>query len=439
MTFGNGPAGRYRNWLGGRYGRVDPLGPGYRTLRPAAFGSRPRSLLARAADRGSPLRQLDWVLLGTVLGLTVLSVLLVWSATRAQAVATGGDPNGYLKRQIPQLVIGLVLLGGVSMLDYRMLRAYAPIAYGLTCLGLVVVLTPLGSTVNGARSWLSVPGAFQLEPSEFAKIALILIVALVLAELREGEAVPRGRDLGMALGVAAPSLVLVMLEPDLGVTLTMAVIIFGMIAMSGIRLRWVGGLALGAVAAGFLIWHVHLLKQYQLERITAFVHPSADPSGTGYMVSQALISIGSGGTFGQGLFHGLQTAGHFVPEQQTDFIFTVAGEELGFVGCVVIVVLLAVVLARAMRIAVNADSQFGTLIASGIACWFAFQASINIGMTLGIAPVTGLVLPFVSYGGSATFANMIAVGLLEAVHRRHGTFGTNLSRGTTAARPLVRA
>ena len=438
MVFGNRSPGGDRNWLGVRYGRVDPLGPGYRTFRPSGFGGRPRSLLARAAERGSPLRQLDWVLIAAVLGLTVLSVLLVWSATRAQAMQTGGAPNGYLKRQIPQVVIGLALLGAVSMLDYRMLRAYGPIVYVVACLAMLAVLTPLGSTVNGAKSWISLPGGFQLEPSEFAKIGLILIVALMLAELREGDTIPHGLDLAKALGVAAPAVVLVMLEPDLGVTLTLAVVIFGMIAMSGIRLRWVGGLALAAAAGGFLIWHLHLLKQYQVQRITAFVHPSADPSGAGYMVSQALISIGSGGMFGHGLFHGAQTAGHFVPEQQTDFIFTVGGEELGFVGCVVIVVLLGVVLARAMRIAVHADSQFGTLIAAGITCWFAFQACVNIGMTLGIAPVTGLVLPFVSYGGSATLANMIAIGLLEAVHRRHATFETNLSRGA-AARSVVRA
>jgi rod shape determining protein RodA len=435
MIFGNRSGDRDRNRLGARYGRVDPLGPNYRTLRPGALGAR-KSMLGRAVARGSLLRQLDWVLIAAVLALTVLSTLLVWSATRSQALQTGGDPNAFLKRQLLDIVIGLILLGAVTALDYRLLRAYAPIAYILACLGLLAVLTPLGSSINGAKSWLQLPGGFQLEPSEFAKVTLILVVALVLAELRDGDEAPRGRDLGMALAVAAPALGLVMLEPDLGVTLVMAVVIFGMVAMSGTRLRWVGGLALAALAAGFLIWHVHLLKQYQIQRITAFVHPSADPSGAGYTVSQALISIGSGGLLGQGLFHGAQTAGHFVPEQQTDFIFTVAGEELGFVGAIVIIVLLAVVLTRAMRIAVHADSQFGTLIAAGVACWFATQAFINIGMTLGIAPVTGLPLPFVSYGGSATFANMMAVGLLEAVHRRHGTFETNLSRGPT--RSLVR-
>jgi rod shape determining protein RodA len=438
MIFGNGPARRReRNWLGSRYGRVDPLGPAYRTPRPGAFGGRPKSLFARAMARGSLLRQLDWVLLAAVLGLTVLSLLLVWSATRPQALQTGGDPNGYLKRQLLDVVIGFVFLGAVTAIDYRVLRAYAPIAYIVACLGLLAVLTPLGSSVNGARSWISLPGGFQLEPSEFAKLTLVLVVAQVLAELRDGDSLPGVRDLGIALGVAAPALILVIIEPDLGVTLVLAITIFGMVAMSGARLRWVGGLALAAIFAGFLFWHLHLIKQYQIQRITAFVHPTADPSGTGYMVSQALISIGSGGMFGQGLFHGSQVAGHFVPEQQTDFIFTVSGEEIGFVGCLVIIVLLGIVIARAMRIAVHADSQFGTLIAAGIACWFAIQACINIGMTLGVAPVTGLPLPFVSYGGSATFANMMAVGLLEAVHRRHGTFETNLSRGAVS-RSLVR-
>ena len=152
------------------------------------------------------------------------------------------------------------------------------------------------------------------------------------------------------------------------------------------------------------------------------MHPTANPNGSGYDASQALITIGSGGVFGKGLFHGAQTAGHFVPEQQTDFIFTVAGEELGFIGAIAIIALLGVVLARALRIAAHADSQFGTLVAGGVACWFAVQAFINIGMTVGIMPVSGLPLPFVSYGGTAMFANMIAIGLLQAVHRHHTIF-----------------
>jgi rod shape determining protein RodA len=394
-------------------------------FRPAAlgtFGARRRSLAARAFARGSRLRSLDWVLLCAVAALTVLSTLLIWSATRPELAQLGGDPQGFLKKQLLNVAIGVVLLAAVSMLDYRVLRAYAPVAYFLACLGLLAVLTPLGATINGARSWIVIGSAIQVEPSEFVKVTLILVVALVLGELRDGDRAPRGRDLIIALAVSLPALGLVALQPDLSVVIVLAIIIFGMVVVSGTRLRWIAALLLITVAAGLLVWRLHLLKQYQIQRITAFVHPTANPRGSGYDASQALITIGSGGMFGKGLFHGAQTAGHFVPEQQTDFIFTVAGEELGFVGAIAIIALLGVVLARALRIAANADSQFGTMIAAGVVCWFAVQAFINIGMTIGIMPVSGLPLPFVSYGGTATFANMIAVGLLQAVHKRHTIF-----------------
>ena len=404
------------------YHRLEAVRPALRTPGTGSFGGR-RSLLARAATRGSPVRSLDWVLNGAVLGLTVLSTLLIWSATRPQLLQAGGDPQAFLKKQLLNVVIGLVLLAAVSMLDYRLLRAYAPIGYLLACLGLVAVLTPIGSTINGARSWIVIGGGFEIEPSEFAKVTLILVLALVLGELRDGDEAPRGRDLALAIAVSLPALGLVLLQPDLSVAIVMAVVILGMAVVSGTRLRWIAALLLITLAAALAGWQLHLLKGYQIQRITAFVHPTANPSGSGYDASQALITIGSGGMFGQGLFHGAQTAGQFVPEQQTDFIFTVAGEELGFIGAIVIIALLGVVLARTLRIAVHADSQSGALIAGGVACWFAVQAFINIGMTVGIMPVSGLPLPFVSYGGTATFANMIGIGLIQAVHRRHTMFG----------------
>jgi rod shape determining protein RodA len=169
-------------------------------------------------------------------------------------------------------------------------------------------------------------------------------------------------------------------------------------------------------------WNMHLLKAYQMQRLKAFINPSADPGGAGYSAAQAKIAIGSGRMFGQGLFHGQLVAGNFVPEQHTDFIFSVAGEELGFVGAIAIIALLAIVLVRALRIAARADDMFGLLTASGIAIWFGVQSFINIGMTIGIAPVTGLPLPFVSYGGSAMFADMLAIGVLLAIHRRRRLF-----------------
>ena len=177
------------------------------------------------------------------------------------------------------------------------------------------------------------------------------------------------------------------------------------------------------VLAVVAVFKLHLLRSYQLDRLTAFLHPAADPTGTGYETIHSKIMIGSGGLLGTGCLHGPLVTASFVPNQQTDFIVSVAGEEVGFVGCAVIIVLLAVVIFRALRIASQADDQFGLLVASGIALWFGLQSFINIGMTIGIMPVTGLPLPFVSYGGSAMFADMIAIGVLQSVNRRHPVFG----------------
>jgi rod shape determining protein RodA len=310
----------------------------------------------------------------------------------------------------------------VAMLDYRKLRLYAPVLYGLSCLGLLIVLTPLGSIVNGAYSWISLPGGFQVEPSEYAKLSIILMSAMLLGELRQGDQRPRLRAAAIALACAAVPIVLVEAEPDLGVVILMLALIIGLIALSGVRLYWLAAGLAAAAAAVVVVINLHLIRAYQLDRFAAFLHPSADPRGTGYSAAQAKIAIGSGGLLGQGLFHGQLVSGNFVPEQHTDFIFAVAGEELGFVGCAVIIGLLAVVLLRALRIAARADDQFGTLTAAGVAIWFGVQSFVNIGMTMGIMPVTGLPLPFVSYGGSALFADMIAVGALQAVYRHRTVF-----------------
>jgi rod shape determining protein RodA len=201
-----------------------------------------------------------------------------------------------------------------------------------------------------------------------------------------------------------------------------AAVILGMLAVSGVRKIWIVGLFSSGLLAAFSAWFFGLLKPYQLARFTAFADPSADPRGAGYNAQQARIAVGSGGIFGKGLFHGDQTTGHFVPEQQTDFIFTVAGEELGFLGAAVILLLLGLLLWRGLRIATQAADLFGTLVATGAVCWLAFQTFENVGMCVGIMPITGLPLPFVSYGGSATFANMIALGLLQTVHLRSRHF-----------------
>jgi rod shape determining protein RodA len=422
---GSRPPGR-TGGSGAAYGKLAPVRPAGRGTGqyggPGRRSSRPRDLLRRAVARQSPLRQLDWMLLAAVLALSLIGTLLVWSATQPALIQAGADPHTYLIKQLLNIVLGLILMTVVSLLDHRRLRLYAPVLYGLSCLGLLVVLTPIGSIVNGAHSWISLPSGFQVEPSEFAKLAIIVISAMILGELRHGDTRPRMRAVAATVGCAAVPIGLVVLEPDLGVTVLMLVLLVGLIALSGIRLRWLAGLGAGAALTVLAVANLHLLKAYQLSRLTSFLHPSADPRGTGYSAAQAKIAIGSGGLSGQGLFHGQLIAGNFVPEQHTDFIFAVAGEELGFVGAVVIISLLALVLLRALRIAARADDQFGMLVASGIAIWFAVQAFINIGMTVGIMPVTGLPLPFVSYGGSAMFADMIAIGVLQSVHRRRSVF-----------------
>jgi rod shape determining protein RodA len=380
----------------------------------------PRSWWSRLAV--SWLRRLDWILVCAVGVLSIIGALLVYSATRAGLTEAGGDPYAFLKRHLLNLVIGLLLGGVTAALDYRLLRAYAPIVYTAACAGLVAVLTPLGATVNGSHSWITIGGGFQLQPSEFAKVGMVVLLAMILGEPRDGEVGPGRRDILIALALAALPGALVMLQPDLGTTLVFGAVIIGMLAVSGVPKRWVLGLVGGAVSAALTVWWLHLLKPYQINRFTAFADPSKDPRGAGYNAEQARIAVGSGGFFGKGLFHGEQTTGHFVPEQHTDFIFTVAGEELGFVGAALITALLGVVLWRALRIAMEAADLFGVLVATGVVCWLAFQTFENIGMTIGLMPITGLPLPFVSYGGSATFVNMVAVGLLEAVHLRRNPY-----------------
>jgi len=392
---------------------------GYGLPRVGTFSSRPRSLAARAFARNSVLRQMDWVLIVVVSVLSAIGVLLVWSATQPSLLAAGANPHTYLVKQALWAAIGLILMFTVSFIDSRRLRSWTPFVYGATVLGLLAVFAT--HAVNGAHAWINLPGGFQVEPSEFAKVALILALATVFSQSR-WRGTPGPRSVLLALACAVPLLALVLKEPALGVALVLAVVTATMIVLSGTKLRIIAALAVIVGGAVALVGGTHLLKSYQLTRFTSLLHPSADLAGAGYNAAQAKIAVGSGGMFGTGLFHGSIVAGNYVPAQQTDFIFTVAGEELGFVGTITIVALLFIVVVRAARIAVRTDDLFGVLIASGVAIWFAFQSFVNIGMTIGIMPITGLPLPFVSYGGSAIFADMIAIGMLQSVRRHHSVF-----------------
>ncbi|MEO3872929.1 rod shape-determining protein RodA [Nonomuraea sp. B12E4] len=382
------------------------------------MGVRRPSLLRRVAGEESAVRRLDGLMLVAVAGLCVIGTLLVWSSTRTWAPGS----TGLVKKHLLNEVIGVVLCGVVAMVDHRAMRAYAPLVFLVSLIGLGLVLTPLGATINGSHSWILLGGGFAVQPSEFAKVGLVLVIAMLLAQPAEGTDRPRGLDLALALIAALFTMGLVMLQPDLGTAMVLAVITASGLIIAGVRKRWIGALALVAAAGIFAVFYFQMLEPYQVARFTAFVDPNVDPRGVGYNSTQSMIAIGSGQLLGKGLLGGGQTTGRFVPEQHTDFIFTVAGEEFGFLGSVTVVLLLGVVLLRGLQIARRCEDRFGTLVAGMIVCWFAFQTFINVGMTIGIMPITGLPLPFVSYGGTATFANLIAVGMLQAIKMRRQSF-----------------
>jgi rod shape determining protein RodA len=380
----------------------------------------PRTLRAPGVDR---------VLMLAVVGLLMLGTLLVWSATSHRDDLTGGDPTAYLRKQLVNVCIGLVLMVVVMATDHRWVRIVAPLVYVASIGGLVLVLTT-GTTVNGSRSWIDLAG-MSIQPSEFAKLAVVIGMALLVAERNEGRRARVGaiEVVGMLMIAAVPA-ALILMQPDLGTLLVLSATVFGVLAVAGTPRRWLAFLAAGGAVAAVTAFAGHLLKPYQVDRFLAFTNPDLDPRGAGYNTEQARIAVGNGGLFGQGLFHGSQTRAGFVPEQHTDFIFTVAGEELGLVGAGLLIGLLGLVIWRALAISALSTDVFGRVAAAGIACWLGFQAFQNVGMCLGIMPVTGVPLPFVSYGGSSMFSVLLAIGLLQNLHLR-----ATASQPTRYARP----
>ena len=390
--------------------------------------ARPRQFRAEASLARLP--RLDWTLLLAAASLVAIGTLLVWSATSDKTALNDGDPQAFLRRHLVNVAIGAVLGVLVAATDHRWVRILAPVVYAASLVGLLLVIT-MGTTINGSRSWIVVAG-MSTQPAEFAKLSVVIGMALVVAERTEGswrQREVRHVDVLAMLGVAALPAVLILLQPDLGTLLVLLATVFGVIAVSGAPRRWLTGLVLTGLAVAVVGVKGGLLKEYQVDRFMAFTNPALDPQGAGYNTEQARIAIGNGGVFGQGLFQGSQTKAGFVPEQQTDFIFTVAGEELGLIGAGLVILLMGVLLWRALSIAAQADDLFGRLAAAGVACWFGFQTFQNIGMCLGIMPVTGVPLPLVSYGGTSMFVTLMAVGLLENIHlRSQGSFGLGVNR-----------
>jgi len=371
--------------------------------------------MERSGPRSS---QLDTTLIMATVALSIVGALSVYAATRNHLVMTGRPSNAYLTRDLLNFAVSAALSIPLVLVDYRQLQIVAPLAY-VTMLGLLaLVLTPLGQRINGAHAWFSF-GPVQLEPSEFSKLVVILLLAGLLSKRQDRETAPHFRTIMFSLAMAGLPTLLILAEPALGIAIVLAAISVTLVALSGARARLVMSMLLVAVVAGFLASSLHLLKPYQQERFTAFASPDATQhSTTGYQIHQSNIAIGSGGLWGQGFLRGSQTDGGFVPEQQTDFVFTVAAEEAGLVGGCTILAALAALLWRGISIAESAPDLYGRLIAGGVTMWLALQSFVNIGMTLGIMPVTGLPLPFVSYGGSSLLADLVGIALLLNVHRQ---------------------
>ena len=358
----------------------------------------------------------DVVLALTTVAVAIVGVVIVYSATRSKLVLAGLSPHYYLDRQAAYVVVGVVVMVVLAYLDYRWLEHASAVLYVGLVLALLAMFTPLGSRQLGATRWFQL-GPVQLQPSAFGTLVLIVTVATFCARRPEGL---NRQDLLKVLGLAALPILLVIKQPDLGSGIVMCMVLVVMLVVAGIPNRYLVLLLLGSVTAAFAVVHFGLLKPYQVQRLTDFLHQSKNAQGTTYNLHESVAAIGSGGPFGKGLFHGPQTNLSYVPSQSTDFIFSAGGEQLGFAGAATVLLLLGIVSWRTLRAAQVAHDPFGRLLATGSFTLIAFSAFENAGMTMGIMPIAGIPLPFLSYGGSATIAFFAAVGIALSVHARRG-------------------
>lgn len=353
-----------------------------------------------------------WLMLATG-ALVILGLAMVYSATRAFLPSEGPWWDTFFGRQVLYVAVGMVVLVLAAAGDYQYLESlHRPLyALGLASLGLVFVV---GRVAFGAQRWLDLR-LFPLQPSELVKVFLIIGFAKLLAD-RRSAALGWGRLL-LTVAYAAVPVAFIYLQPDLGTAVIIGAIWLAMVVASGARLPQFVSIALAGLALIPVAWP--LLQDYMRERILVFLNPAHDPLGAGYNVNQARIAIGSGGMWGQGFASGSQSQLQFLRVRHTDFIFSVLGEELGFAGVLVLVVLLGLLLFRILRVAGQARDEFGRLIAAGTAAMIGFQAYANISMNLGLLPTVGMPLPFVSYGGSALISTLLGIGLVQSVAMRH--------------------
>ena len=373
------------------------------------------------AQERRPVRHIDWVLIAISIVLSVVGLFLLYSAT-SQTLRQGGfDPFDRVNKQAITMVLGAGVAIALACVDYRFWKIYAGFIYIGSIASLILVRVPgLGSTdsTGTAQRWFQL-GPLQITPSEFTKLAIIITLGAVLANIRTPE--PTLRDLVKVLVLAAVPLALVFLGPDIGTSIGIAAIVVGMLIVAGTKLRHLLVLSVVGVVAIVLVFQTSAIEDFQKERITAFLDRQSVSSDVRYNLDQSLIAVGSGGLLGKGYLQGLQTNLDYVPEQHTDFILTVAGEEFGFVGALAVLALYALLLWRSIRIAWLAKDPFGTYVAAGIASMFAIQMFVNVGMVIGIMPITGIPLPFLSYGGTSILVSFAAIGMLESIHMRRFT------------------
>jgi rod shape determining protein RodA len=361
----------------------------------------------------TPVRHFDYLLVGAALAISLIGLVMIWSTTKHRVP---GDEFYFVKRQASFLGVGIVAMAVIIAIDYRRLRDHAFLAYIATVGLLFAVLAPLGSSVKGHQAWFQLPGGFTLQPSELAKFGLVVALAAYCNHYR-GE-IDAWR-LTTILAWAALPVVLVLAQPDLGTVFVLTAILVGLLTVAGVTGRQLIVLVLLAITGVYAAVNLGVMKQYQIDRVAQFIDPESGTSqGSAYNQEQSKQAIAHGRITGEGLASGSQTQGGFVPEQHTDFIFTSVGEELGFLGAVVLLALFAIVMWRTWRTARLSRDFFGTLVCAGVLSMLAFQTFENIGMTMGIMPIAGIPLPFMSYGGSSLITSLACIGLVANVSMR---------------------
>ena len=363
----------------------------------------------KATDWQRFIRKIDFGLIVLAAILFIYGTLMVYSAH------TGGKaPSSLFSRQIMNGVLGLIVLGAAAYINYNSISSYTLYIYFGNLILLLAVIV-LGSSAHGAQRWISFFG-FQFQPSEFAKVLIIVTLATFLAT-RKGN-ISRPRDLLYAFMHVGVPMIIIAKQPDLGTSLVLVAVLMGMLLAGGTRLRYYLAIVVLGLLVFFALVHFKVLNDYQLQRLMVFFKPEVDPSGASYNLLQSKIAIGSGEFSGKGLFSGTQTNLKFIPNKESDFIFSVVGEELGFLGASFLLAVYFFLVLSAIRIAATAKNILGTLIAAGITSMWLFQIFVNIGMTIGIMPITGIPLPFLSYGGSSMVTNLAAIGLLLNIYRQ---------------------